>query len=109
MILGATIWIPSLTGAAVAQQARVNQVPSCTASAAGNRVADGRTSEGVGPDERERLLLERIERLERRLSEIESRLSAKSGTDLAEQLTLANAAVTLPPSGVVRNQPGDPA
>ena len=96
MIFGLTICISPLAGSAIAQQAAATRQPACTAAALDGPVVDSKTCGEMS--ERERLLLDKIARLERRLSELESRMDAITQTGPGAPVVLANPSLIAPPS-----------
>jgi hypothetical protein len=104
MILGLTICISPVTGAAIARQTGAVQQPGCAGGSTSSPLADRGAGDRADAGERERLLLERIDRLERRLAELESKVDASSRPALAEHLDAGNPAATARPAGLL-NQP----
>jgi hypothetical protein len=90
-----------LVANARAQQASGNQPKQVDASAATTSAMPNASFESM---ERERLLLERIEKLERRLADLESRTETKPAGDRLRPATINAAAVSQPSDGVSRSQ-----
>ena len=99
LIASCALLLTVLIGAASAQQP-APAAPSTQAADSGPGVSGAANAQAVssGVSERERILLERIERLERRLNELESRLNAtaadggKAAAPTAQPLQLTNVA-----------------
>jgi hypothetical protein len=89
-----------LVANARAQQASVSQPKQVDASAATTSATPSASFEST---ERERLLLERLEKLERRLADLESRMETKPAGDQSRPATI-NAAAVNQPSDAVSSQ-----
>jgi hypothetical protein len=110
MILGLTICISPLTGSAIAQQAAATRQPGALGSP-NSAVAD--TKPGGDLTERERLLVDKIARLERRLSELESRMDAMTQSGSGPHVVLEDRALiathSAPTTRAVSSTPVDSA
>jgi hypothetical protein len=90
MIVGFTLLFP-VAGIAVARQARAPQPSGCAGSPPVDHVEEPKEGERPAASDRERMLLDRIERLEKRLAELEARMDAKNTTARTGSLLSANA------------------
>jgi hypothetical protein len=94
MILGLTICGSPLAASASARQTGAAQQAACSPGPPASAAADSKSATPADPAERERLLLERIDRLERRLADLESRMDSRSQTEPAAHTASERASQT---------------